>query len=101
MKSAFRKLFSPILNYFESSEGEFNYRKSHRTILIIVGGLFLFLSSLSALMAIDAAQFGAFIPIVILNHLILGKVMLRHMDNHRFDILITLFILIFGIICMV
>jgi isoprenylcysteine carboxyl methyltransferase (ICMT) family protein YpbQ len=65
MKFAFRKLFSPILNYFESGEGEFNYRKSHRTILIIVGGLFLFLSSLSALMAMDAAQFGAFIPIVI------------------------------------
>jgi hypothetical protein len=65
MKFAFRKLFSPILHYFESGEGEFNYRKSHRTILIIVGGLFLFLSSLSALMALDAAQFGAFIPIVI------------------------------------
>jgi len=43
----------------------------------------------------------SFIPIVILNHLILGKVMLRHMDNHRFDILVTLFILMFGIICMV
>jgi hypothetical protein len=65
MKFAFRKLFSPILHYFESGEGEFNYRKSHRTILIIVGGLFLFLASLSALMALDAAQFGAFIPIVI------------------------------------
>jgi hypothetical protein len=58
-------LFSPILHYFESGEGEFNYRKSHRTILIIVGGLFLFLASLSALMALDAAQFGAFIPIFI------------------------------------
>jgi UDP-N-acetylmuramyl pentapeptide phosphotransferase/UDP-N-acetylglucosamine-1-phosphate transferase len=65
MKLVFRKIFSPILNYFEASEGEFNYRKSHRTILIIVGGLFLFLSSLSALMAMNAAQFGAFIPIVI------------------------------------
>jgi hypothetical protein len=65
MKLVFRKLFSPILNYFESGGDEFSYRKSHRIILIVVGGLFLFLSSISAFMAVGASQFGAFIPIVI------------------------------------
>lgn len=65
MKLVFRKLFSPILNYFESGQDEFSYRKSHRIILIVVGGLFLFLSSISAFMAVGASQFGAFIPIVI------------------------------------
>lgn len=43
----------------------------------------------------------SFIPIVILNHIILGKLVLRYLDNHRFDNLITLFILIFGIICLI
>ncbi|MGK0439637.1 MAG: isoprenylcysteine carboxyl methyltransferase (ICMT) family protein YpbQ [Paracoccaceae bacterium] len=65
MKLAFRKMFSLILNYFESSEGEFKYRKSHRTILVVVGGLFLVLSSISALAAVSESQFGTFIPIVV------------------------------------
>ena len=65
MKLFFRKLYSPILIFFESDRDEFSYRKSHRIILIVVGGLFLFLSSISAFMAVGASQFGAFIPIVI------------------------------------
>ncbi len=65
MKTAFRKLFSPILNYFESGEGEFVYRKSHRTILIVVGILFLMLSTISIVAALAAAQFAAFIPIIV------------------------------------
>ena len=65
MKLTFRKMFSLILNYFESSEGEFKYRKSHRTILVVVGGLFLVLSSISALAAVSESQFGTFIPIVV------------------------------------
>jgi hypothetical protein len=65
MKSALRKLFSPILNYFESGEGEFVYRKSHRTILIVVGFLFLMLSTISIVAALAAAQFAAFIPITV------------------------------------
>jgi hypothetical protein len=65
MKVLFRKLCSPILSYFESGQGEFIYQKSHRFILIVVGLLFLFLSLVSAFMAIDASQFGVFIPIVI------------------------------------
>jgi hypothetical protein len=65
MKSALRKLFSPILNYFESGEGEYVYRKSHRTILIVVGFLFLMLSTISIVAALSAAQFAAFIPITV------------------------------------
>ena len=65
MKLVFRKLFSPILNYFESGQDEFNYQKSHRIILIVVGGLFLFLSSISAFIAIGGPQLGAFIPIAV------------------------------------
>jgi hypothetical protein len=65
MKLVFRNFFSLILNYFESGQDKFTYQKSHRIILMVVGTLFLFLSSVSAFMAIGASQFGAFIPIVI------------------------------------
>ena len=65
MRLVFRKLFSPILKFFESGKGEFSYRKSHRTILVVVGGLFLVLSCISAIAALGTSQLGAFIPIVI------------------------------------
>jgi hypothetical protein len=65
MKSVFRKIFSPILNYFESGEDEFIYVRSHRIILLVVGVLFSVLASASAFAAILTAQFSAFIPVVI------------------------------------
>lgn len=46
MKSLFRKLFSPILNLFESDTGEYLYKKSHRVVLIVMGILFTGLASL-------------------------------------------------------
>lgn len=65
MKSIIRNLFSPILNYFESGEGEYNYKKSHRTILLIVGGLFLFLSLISLVAALVILQLEAVIPVLV------------------------------------
>lgn len=65
MKVMMRKLFSPILNHFESGQEEFSYKKSHRTILLVVGVLFLVLSSLSGLSAIYAMQAAAAIPILV------------------------------------
>lgn len=65
MRSALRRLFSPLLNYLEAGEGEFNYRKSHRTALIAVGGLFLILALVSFLAALTAAQIAGFIPLFI------------------------------------
>jgi len=65
MKSVLRKLFSPILNHLESGDDEFRYVKSHRTILIAVGGLFLVLSCISTVAAIFTAQIGALIPIFV------------------------------------
>ena len=65
MKLVFRRLFSPILHYFEAGEGGFKYRKSHRTALLAVGGLFLILAFVSLLAALTAAQIAGFIPLVI------------------------------------
>jgi hypothetical protein len=65
MKDSFRVLFGPLLRVFESGDGPYNYKPSHRTILLAVGGLFLLLALLSLLAAISAAQAVAFFPFLI------------------------------------
>ena len=41
-----------------------------------------------------------FIPVVILNHLVLRKILFPHIDNSKFKIFINLVILTFGVICV-
>ena len=65
MKTRLRKVFSPILALFEKGGGEYNYKPSHRTVLIVVGFLFLFLSFVSLSAAIYTAQAGALVPFVV------------------------------------
>jgi hypothetical protein len=65
MKAILRKVFAPILNIFERSEGGYNYKSSYRTILNVVGSLFLFLSLASLAAAVSTSQFGAGLPFVI------------------------------------
>lgn len=65
MKDLMRKIFSPILQYFETGEGEYQYKPSHRTILIIIGCLFLFLASVATVVSIITAQFAGIAPILI------------------------------------
>lgn len=55
----------PILRIFESGEGEYVYKKSHRKILLSVGALFLVLSAVSAISAITSAQLGGLIPFLV------------------------------------
>lgn len=65
MKKTLRKIFLPILRIFETGEGEYSYKKSHRSILLIVGVLFLFLSAGSAASAISSSQMGGIIPFLV------------------------------------
>lgn len=65
MKSSFRTLFSPILKYFESGVGSYNYKKSHRIILIVVGCLFLLLSFISIAGGLATSLMGAAIPFLV------------------------------------
>lgn len=62
MRNLLRKLFAPLLKYFETGEGAYSYKDSHRIILIVVGGLFLFLSVVSTSIAISTANFGGLLP---------------------------------------
>lgn len=65
MKSVLQSLFAPILNIFESYEGEYSYKPSHRTVLIVIGALFLLLSLVSLGAAIVTGQIGAGFPFLI------------------------------------
>jgi CHASE2 domain-containing sensor protein len=65
MKTTLRKLFSPILNYFESGYGNYVYKPSHRKILLFMGCLSFFLSIISLIAAVAASQTAGFIPILV------------------------------------
>lgn len=65
MKQALRKLFSPILNPLEAGEPSPHYRASHRTVLNVVGLLFLVLASVSLGALVYTGEPGALIPILV------------------------------------
>ena len=54
-----------MLSIFESGDGEYSYRESHRKILLVVGVLFLILSAISAVSAISSSQMGGLIPFLV------------------------------------
>lgn len=65
MKETLRKLFRPILQRFESGEGEFVYKQSHRWILKVVGTLFFILSTVSLVSGVVTGQFAAALPALV------------------------------------
>lgn len=65
MKDFFRKVFWPILFFFEKGGSAEGYRPSHRKILMAVGFLFLVLSGVSVLAARVAETLSALFPIVL------------------------------------
>ena len=64
MKNGLRKLFAPLLNIFENSEGDYVYKPMSRIILIVLallfGGLTVGLIVISQQMALG---WGALIPV--------------------------------------
>jgi hypothetical protein len=50
---------------FETGDTDYNYKPSHRTILIAVGILFLVLSLVSLTAAIYTGQLGAWLPFLV------------------------------------
>jgi hypothetical protein len=65
MKEAMRKLCSPLLGMFESGEGEYDYRPSHRTILIVLGLLCFVIASISLTVTMMTGEFAGIIPIML------------------------------------
>lgn len=65
MKSTLQKIFSPVLNLFESDADQYIYKPSHRIALIVMGLLFLVLAGGSLYASITASQWGGIVPIVV------------------------------------
>lgn len=62
MKELLRKICSPVLNIFESGNQEFNYRPSHRKILIAVGVLFFIIAGAAISISIAVEQYAGLMP---------------------------------------
>ena len=65
MKNTLRNIFAPILNLFEKGETQYIYKASYRTILKLLGLLFLFLSCVSLLASLKASQLGGMLPFLV------------------------------------
>lgn len=65
MKPLLRKLCAPILQPFESAQGDYVYRPSHRKILIVLGLLCIFIASVSAHFTLSTGELGGLIPIAV------------------------------------
>ena len=64
MKDFARKLLAPVLNIFEKGNEEFSYKPLNRTILNVVGSLFLILT-LALIFLVPAVQTGKWLPVLI------------------------------------
>ncbi|PPI84953.1 hypothetical protein KEHDKFFH_07015 [Marinobacter maroccanus] len=65
MKQRLRQLFSPLLKPLESGRVGPSYKDSHRTVLNVVGVLFLFLANVSAVALVFTGKAGALIPVLV------------------------------------
>lgn len=65
MKAFLTKLFSPILNLFESDLEVANYKPSHRIVLNVVGALFWVLSAASLWISNYADDQGFVVPVAV------------------------------------
>ena len=63
MKAILQKIFSPVLNLFESGTQKYIYKPSHGIALIVMGLLFLALAGGSLYASIAASQWGGILPI--------------------------------------
>ncbi len=64
MKAVLRKLCAPVLNIFEQGTEPYKYKPLNRTILNVVGGLFLLLA-IALIYIVPASLDGKWLPVVI------------------------------------
>lgn len=64
MKKILRLIFNPVLSLFESGTEEYIYQKSHRTILLVIGVLFVALAAIVFWLA-QGADPGYLLPVII------------------------------------
>lgn len=82
IKNKFRKILSPVLDMLESGEGEYVYKKSYRTILIVIGILFTGLSA-AVLWFAQGADPGYYLPVVVFSAIGLLCIVVALLGNDR------------------
>ncbi len=65
MQDNLRKTFEFILRHFEKGDGPYDYKPSHRTILLVVGTLFGVLAIGTIFMSAGSAGYGVLIPVLV------------------------------------
>ncbi len=82
MKAIFRKLFFPVLNYFESGTEAYIYKTSHRTILLFIGILFSGLATAVFFVA-QGKDLGYLLPVIIFGLVGLVSLIVGLFGNER------------------
>ncbi len=83
MKKSLRKLFSPILNIFESGDEPYAVKPLNRKILIVIGVLFLGLVSVVIYLSYDKGEPGYLIPVVVFSAVSLVSLAVGLLGNDR------------------
>jgi len=81
-KDNLRKLFAPVLKPFESGEGSYDYKPSHRKILLIVGGLFTSLALLVLILALGQ-DLAYLLPVLVFGGVGLLSLIIGLLGNDR------------------
>ena len=64
MHQLLKKMFWFILRFFEQGEGPYNYKPLNRTVLLVVGLLFLSLSAITFYTSTHTEGYGYLIPLL-------------------------------------
>lgn len=83
MKYILRKIFSPILNGFESGSEAYAYKPLNRKILIVIGVLFLALASAVAYLSFGKGEVGYFLPVIVFSGISLVTLVVGLLGNER------------------
>jgi len=82
MKLFLRQIFAPILSLFESGDEVYLYKKSHRTVLIIMGILFSGLATAVFFLS-RGEDIGYLIPVVVFGGAGLLSLLIGLIGNNR------------------
>jgi len=83
MKTLLQKIFSPLLSMFDSGEDDYNYQRSHRLILVVVGSLFSFLTAGILAVGINAEGWGFLFPAIIFGGVGLTSIIIGCLGSDR------------------
>ena len=83
MKNFLRKLASPLLNPLETATGEYHYSSSHRTILWVMGTLFLGISGVTLYFSLLIEKMAGLLPVILFGGIALVCFIVAGLGNDK------------------